>query len=176
MGPLVHPTNRDLFAACPSVHPSVCPPVRPERFPGICRRTHGRNCLKFCMLMYLGHLQNWWDYGHGLLIFLFLASLWLSEMGQIWGFRTFPGGRIVGMALNFECWCIMTIFKIISLWSQSIVFCNFGVFLLSEMGQIWGFRAFRGEPFEEVAWNFACWCIVSTFSTDKIMIVVSSFF
>ena len=29
MGPLVHPTNRDRFAACPS--------VRPERFPGICR-------------------------------------------------------------------------------------------------------------------------------------------
>ena len=53
-GPLVHPTNRDHFAACPSVHPSV----RPERFPGICRRTHGGNGLKFCMLMYLGHLQN----------------------------------------------------------------------------------------------------------------------
>ena len=39
MGPLVHPTNRDRFAACPSVRLSV----RPERFPGICRRTHGGN-------------------------------------------------------------------------------------------------------------------------------------
>ena len=25
MGPLVHPTNRDRFTACPSVRPSVCP-------------------------------------------------------------------------------------------------------------------------------------------------------
>ena len=29
MGPLVHPTNRNRFTACPSVRPSVCPSVRP---------------------------------------------------------------------------------------------------------------------------------------------------
>ena len=29
-----------------------------------------------------------------------------------------------------------------------------------------GFRAFAGEPMEEMAWNFACWCIVTTFRTD----------
>ena len=28
MGPLVHPTNRNRFMACPSVRPSVCPSVR----------------------------------------------------------------------------------------------------------------------------------------------------
>ena len=28
MGPLVHPTNRDRFTACPSVRPSICPSVR----------------------------------------------------------------------------------------------------------------------------------------------------
>ena len=127
-----------MFSGCPSVRPSeawnnlfspvhgsvgpsdqpwpfcgmsVCPSVRPERFPDICRRTHGGNGLKFCMLMYLGHLQNWLDYGHGVLIFLLLASLWLSEMGQIWGFRAFPGERIVGMAWNFACWCILTTFR-----------------------------------------------------------------
>ena len=53
----------------PSVRPSVCPSVRPERFPGICRRMHGGNGLKFYMLMYLDHLQNWLVYDHGLLIF-----------------------------------------------------------------------------------------------------------
>ena len=79
MGPLVHPTNRDRFAACPSLRPSV----RPERFPGICRRTHGGNGLKSYMLMYLDHLQNWLVYGHSLLIFLILALFWLSETGQI---------------------------------------------------------------------------------------------
>ena len=68
-----------------------CPSVRLESFPGICRRTHGGNELKFCMVMYLDHLQNWLDYGHGLLIFLLLAPLWLSETGQIWGFQAFPG-------------------------------------------------------------------------------------
>ena len=126
-----------MFSGCPSVRPSeacnnlfspvhgsvgpsdqprpfcgksVRPSVPPERFPGICQRTHGGNGLKFSMLIYLGHLQNWLDYGHGLLIFLFLASLWLGEMGQIWGFRAFPGEHMVGMAWNFACWCILTTF------------------------------------------------------------------
>ena len=99
-----------MFSGCPSVRPSVrslkyplltCtwvrwstrptltvlrhvrPSVRPERFPGICRRMHGGNGLKFYILMYLYHLQNWLVYGHGLLIFLILALFWLSEMGQI---------------------------------------------------------------------------------------------
>ena len=57
-----------ILRHCPSVHPSFCPSVRPERFPGICRRTHGGNGLKFYVLMYLDHLQNWLVYGHGLLI------------------------------------------------------------------------------------------------------------
>ena len=53
MGPLVHPTNRNRFTACPSVRLSVRPSVRPKRFPGICRRMHGGNGVKFYMLMYL---------------------------------------------------------------------------------------------------------------------------
>ena len=94
-----------------SVRPSVCPSVRPERFPGICRRTHGGNGLKFSMLMYLDHLQNRLVYGHGLLIFLILALFWLSETGQIWGFRAFPGELIEEMAWNFAPWCILTTFR-----------------------------------------------------------------
>ena len=111
MGPLVHPTNRNRFTACPSVRPYVCPSVRPERFPGICRRTHGGNGLKFYMLMYLDSLQNWLVYDHGLLIFLILAQFWLSETGQIWGFRPFPGERIEEMASNFVRWCILTTYR-----------------------------------------------------------------
>ena len=94
-----------------SVCPSVCPSVRPERFPGICRRTHGGNGLKFYMLMYLDHLLNWLVYGHGLLIFLILALFWLSETGQIWGFRAFPGEHMEEMAWNFARWCILTTFR-----------------------------------------------------------------
>ena len=32
-------------------------------------------------------------------------------------------------------------------------------FLLSETGQIWGFRAFPRKPMAGVAWNLASWCI-----------------
>ena len=39
-------------------------------FPGIFVRTHGRNELNLNMLMYPEHLQNWLEFGHGLLIFL----------------------------------------------------------------------------------------------------------
>ena len=96
----VHPTKRDRFAARPS--------VRPERFPGICRRMHWGNGLKFCMLMYLDHRQTWLGYGHRLLIFLLLVPLWLSETSQIWGFRAFPEERMGGMAWKFACWCSLT--------------------------------------------------------------------
>ena len=58
--------------------------------------------------MYLGHRRNWLDYSHGLLTFLHLATLWLSEKGQIWGFRAFLEERIKRMAWNFLCRCILT--------------------------------------------------------------------
>ena len=90
---------------------SVRPSVRPERFPGICRRLHGGISLKFYMLMYLDHLQNWLVYGHGLVIFLILALFGLSETGQIWGFRVFPGECMEEMTWNFARWCILTTFR-----------------------------------------------------------------
>ena len=65
------------------VRPSVCLSVRLDRFLGTCQRRHGGNNPKFCMLMYLGHCQNWLDYGHGLLVFLIFALFWLNETGQI---------------------------------------------------------------------------------------------
>ena len=94
-----------------TVRLSICPSVRLERFPGICRGMHGGNGLKLYMLMCLDHLQNWLFYGHGLLIFLILALFWLSEMGQIWGFQAFPRERIEEMAWNFSCWCILITFR-----------------------------------------------------------------
>ena len=60
MGPLVHPTNRNRFTACPSVRPSVRLSVRPS-----VRR----------------------------------------------GFWAFAGECMEGMAWNFTCWCILTIFR-----------------------------------------------------------------
>ena len=59
-------------------------------------------------MMYPGHLQNWLDYSHGLLIFLILALFWLREISQLFGLRAFPDERLEGMALHFTCWCIFT--------------------------------------------------------------------
>ena len=183
-----------MFSGCPSVCPSVrslkyplltCtwvrwstrptatvlrpvrPSVRPERFPGICRRTHRGNGLKFHMLMYLDHLQNWSVYGRGLLNFLILALFSLRETGQIWGFRAFPGERIDEIAWNLASWCILTTFRTDKFISTVCwFFLILALFWLSETGQIWGFRAFPGERMEEMAWNFARWCILTTFRTD----------
>ena len=52
VGPPDQPWRFYSMSVCPSVRLSVCP----ERFPGICWRTHGGNGLKFCTLMYLDHL------------------------------------------------------------------------------------------------------------------------
>ena len=79
-------------------------------FPGISRRTHGGNGLKFCTLMYLDHLQNWLVYGVDLWIYLILALFWLSETGQIWGL-SYHGERMEGIAWNFACWCILNTFR-----------------------------------------------------------------
>ena len=89
----------------------VRPSLLPERFPSICQRMHGGNVLKFYMLMYLDHLQNWSVYGRGLLIFLILALFWLSETGQIWSFWAFSGECMEEMAWNFARWCILTTFR-----------------------------------------------------------------
>ena len=63
------------------------------------------------MLMYLDRLQNWLVYVHSLLIFPILVLFWLSETGQIWGFRAFPGECMEIMASNFARWCILTTFR-----------------------------------------------------------------
>ena len=118
----VHWSIRPTVTLLQHVHPSACPSVHPERFLGICQRTHGCNGLKFCMLMYLGHLQNWLDYGHGLLILLLLVPRRLSEMGQIWGFRVFSQKHMEGMAWNFACCCVLVTLRLIRLWLWSVDF------------------------------------------------------
>ena len=79
-------------------------------YPGECMEGKAWNFACY-MLMYLDHLQNWLVLGHGLLIFVILAVFWLSETGQIWGFRAFPGECMEGMAWNMVCWCILTTFR-----------------------------------------------------------------
>ena len=88
-------------------------------FPGISWRMHGGNGLKYGMLLYPDHLQNWLDYGYGLVFFfIILVLFWLSEMGQIWGVQAF--------------------------WLCSVDFPHYAD-PLAEIGHIWGFWALSGE-------------------------------
>ena len=130
------------------------------------------------MLMYLDLLQNWLVQGHGLLIFIILALFWLSETGQIWGSRAFPGksnlgfpgiswkthrgnGLKYGMLLYPD-----HLQNGLDYGNGLVIFLILVLFWLSETGQIWCFQAFSGKPIEEIAWDFACWCILTTFRTD----------
>ena len=145
-------------------------------FPDISWRTHGGNHLKFWTLMYLDHLQNWLVYGYGLLIFVILALFDLVKrvkfgvsghfLENAW--RKWP--EILHADVSWPP------SELISLWLRFVDFCNFGTIWLSETGQIWGFRAFPGERMKGMAWNFACWCILTTFRTDQFMATVCWFF
>ena len=106
--PPVHGSTRPTVTVLWHVRPSV----RPERFPGICRRTHGGNGLIFCKLMYLDHLRNWFVYGHSLSIFLIFGTIltwWLLiEKAQILCLCSFSGKCMEGMAWNLAYCCILT--------------------------------------------------------------------
>ena len=56
---------------------------------GIIFRTHGRNGLKFDMLMYPDHHWNWLHSDHGLLVFLILAPFDLVKQVTCAAFRHF---------------------------------------------------------------------------------------
>ena len=47
--------------------------------------------------------------------------------------------------------------------------------ILSETGQIRGFRALPGQHIEGMAWNFGCWCILTTYRNDKFWVTVCWF-
>ena len=83
------------------VRPSVCPSVRPERFPGICRRMHGGIGLKFYMLMYFDHPQNWLVCGRGVLIFLIFGAILTRLNGSNLGFPDISQRTHGGNGLKF---------------------------------------------------------------------------
>ena len=65
-------------------------------------------------------------------------------MGQIWGFRAFFGERMEGIA-----GCMLMYLDHLQNWLVHgyglLIFLILALFWLSEMGKIWGFRAFPGE-------------------------------
>ena len=133
--------------------------------PGISWRTHVGNGLKFCILMYLHHLQNWLDYGHGLLVFSFWRHFDLVKRVKFEVSMHFPENarkewpEILHVDLSWPPP------ELIYLWSRSVDLSNFGTIWLSEIGQIWGFRVFLGERMEGMACIFACCSLLVTFKT-----------
>ena len=120
-------------------------------FPCISQRTHRGNDLKFCTLMYLDHLQKWLVYGHGLLIFLILALFWLEWNGSNLGFPGISRRKHGGNGL--KCCMLMYLdhFQNWLVYGHSLlILLILALFLLSETGQIWGFRAFPRERIEEM--------------------------
>ena len=137
-----------------------------------------RKFLKFCMLMYPDHFQNWLDYGYIWSIFLILGLFRLSEThGKIWGFQAFwscsvdfphYGDPLADIGQNMWGFWRMCgskcggegggIFP--TLCVECCLVLILALFWLSETGQIWGFRAFPGESMEGMAWNFARWWLV----------------
>ena len=98
-------------------------------FPGISWRMHGGNGLKYGMLLYPDHIQNWLDYGYGLVIFLFLVLFWLGERVKFGVFRHFvknPLRKWPEILLADVSWLLS---ELIRLWLQFVDFSNFDAIL-----------------------------------------------
>ena len=73
-------------------------------FPCILRRTHGRNGLKFGMLVYPDDLQSWLHFVPGWLMSLTFVWFWLGDLGKIWGFQAFSRECMkLGMQIYPDC-------------------------------------------------------------------------
>ena len=163
MGPLVYPTNRDRFAACPSVRSSVRPSGEVSGHLPENALREWSEILHADISWPLSELVRSWS-----------RSVYFPHFGATltqwnWSNLGFPGiscrthGRkglkfCTMMCLDHPDWLVyghcLLIFQILAL------------FWLSNTGQIWGFWAFARERIEGIAWNFACWCILITFKNE----------
>ena len=88
---------------------------------------------------------------------------WLKETGQICGFRAFPWERMENrIAWNFLRWCILTTSRTDYILVTVFWFSSFwGHFDLVKRVKFVVSGPFAGERTERIAWNFACWCILT---------------
>ena len=77
------------------------------------------------MLLYPDHIQNWLDYGYGLVIFLILVLFWLSEMGQICGFQAFSVKQLRTSPEILHADISWPLSELVRLWLQFVDFFNF---------------------------------------------------
>ena len=81
------------------------------------------------MLLYPDHIQNWLDYGYGLVIFLILVLFWLSETGQILGFQAFSKNPLRKWPKILHAHVFWPLSELIRLWLQFIDSSNFDAIL-----------------------------------------------
>ena len=109
--------------------------------------THGRNSLKFDMLMYVHHLH----FGHSLLIFLIWTAFWLSQTCQNCVFQAFYAEGMGGIA-----WQLMYPHHLqnsLGFGHGLLIFSILVAFWLSKTGKIWGLWAFSWECMRGMALN-----------------------
>ena len=139
-------------------------------FPGISWRTHYGNGQKFCMLMYLDHLWRWWLQFVDFCNFGAISTSW---NGPNLGFPGISQRTHGGNDLKF---CMLLYPGYLQNWldygHSFLIFLILVQFWVSEMGQIWGCRAFLEKHKEGMAWKFACWFILVTSRNDQIMVTV----
>ena len=151
MDPLVHPTNRDHFAACLSVRLSIHPSVHPSG-------------------EIYGHLaENSWREWPKI---LHADVSWpLSELIRLWSrFVDFPSFGTTLTVKRVKFWVSRHFLDHFQNWQVYgyglLIFLILALFWLSEMCQIWCFWAFPRERMEGMALNFACCGILTTSRTD----------
>ena len=121
---------------------------------GIFWRTHKRNGLKFDMLMYPNHLQNWLGSGRGLLIFLSLAAIFWGahyRSGLGFGQLMYPDHLQNWFSYNHGLLTFFIFGGILTYWNRSNL----------------RFLDILGEHMERLAWILTWWYIRTTFKVVR---------
>ena len=157
MAPLVHSTNCDHFAACPSVYLS-------GEVSGHFPENTWRECpeiLHADVSWPLPELIRFWSWS------VKFPPFWCHfVMDQIRGFQVFSYRTHGENDLTF---CMLMYLNPLQSWLVSgqslLILVILALFWLRETAQIWGFWAFPGEGMEGIAWKFAYRYILATFRT-----------
>ena len=99
-------------------------------FPGISWRTHWGNGLKYGVLLYPDHLQNWLDYGYGLVIYSnFGAILILVKRVKFGVSRHFLENPLRKWPEILNADVSSPLSELITIWLQFVDFSNFDAIL-----------------------------------------------
>ena len=103
--------------------------------------------------MYLDHLHDSFDFVQDLLIFLILASFWLREIGQIWGFWQFSSEYIGGIDYIDMLVYDDSLDDCLHFSHGLLIFLILAIFWFSETTQICIFRAVSRESMGGIGWT-----------------------